>query len=584
MKGYTQTKKPADGVIQRSHLPTFSRVSPDVVSESSPNTDLEKSALHPDGYNLANIPISAKPLEKNQQNITYGLTSKLPIQAKLTIGEPNDKYEQEADRVAEQVIQQINIPKRVQSNQKKTIQREVMLDKNEENKLQMKPLIQGKADEGGIAATPELESSIQKLRGGGQPLPSSVRKPMEQVFGADLSRVKIHTDTQADQLSQAIQAKAFTTRQDIFFQKHNYNPVSESGQRLIAHELTHVLQQNRINTDSKTGFQIGKTSVEPISNNTVQRDTEWEAKKSKNLREKTLKALNNAIKVLEGVPGFDASNYRRRYNRFETQHEEATRATMKVWYEDMGYFIMDIYTEVYTFNQVKAKSFKVGLPAKLRDYAELKEVPRHGQAERTIANSNNGQHSGRQYHAGTAHDPIPITFYKQPEHYVDIPHKHEIKKNIKKNHKTPYQVLNLAGSTKVNFPKKNWKLEDMGRSMPRRRNAEVRKKLVSEDYRLGDTEVDHIRDMGFGGTDTLDNLWPLQKDVNQRPNSGAWRSRYRFFYWNTKNKEIREASINSYGMERKNYKIKNFDGMENNGRDDLPSESGKDYAGTWDES
>ncbi|MEH2453218.1 eCIS core domain-containing protein [Nostoc sp.] len=72
----------------------------------------------------------------------------------------------------------------------------------------------------------------------------NIREPMEQGFGADFSRVKVHTDTQADQLNRSIQAKAFTTEQDVFFRQGAYEPGSRGGQELIAHELTHVVQQN----------------------------------------------------------------------------------------------------------------------------------------------------------------------------------------------------------------------------------------------------------------------------------------------------------------------------------------------------
>jgi hypothetical protein len=67
---------------------------------------------------------------------------------------------------------------------------------------------------------------------------------MEQAFGADFSGVKVHTDGQSDQLNQSIQARAFTTGQDIFFRQGQYEPGSKGGQELLAHELTHVVQQN----------------------------------------------------------------------------------------------------------------------------------------------------------------------------------------------------------------------------------------------------------------------------------------------------------------------------------------------------
>lgn len=89
----------------------------------------------------------------------------------------------------------------------------------------------------------KLESSITRMRGGGQPLDSKLHPPMGQLMGADLSGVRVHTDARSDQLNQSIQAKAFTTGQDVFYRSGAYMPESQAGQELIAHELAHVVQQ-----------------------------------------------------------------------------------------------------------------------------------------------------------------------------------------------------------------------------------------------------------------------------------------------------------------------------------------------------
>ncbi|MDS9397064.1 DUF4157 domain-containing protein [Aphanizomenon flos-aquae NRERC-008] len=202
-----------------------------------------------------------------------------PIQTKLTIGQPGDKYEQEADQVASQVVQQINSPVPVQSAQGQTVQREDATPFEEEQvqaksisdtiqreevapfeeeQLQAKSIsdtiqreelpeeeqLQGKSLKGEIAATPNLETSIQGARGSGQPLDENIRQPMEKAFGGvDFSQVKVHNDAVSDQLNQSIQARAFTTGQDVFFRGGEYDPGSRGGQELIAHELTHVVQQ-----------------------------------------------------------------------------------------------------------------------------------------------------------------------------------------------------------------------------------------------------------------------------------------------------------------------------------------------------
>ncbi|MFP4124871.1 eCIS core domain-containing protein, partial [Coleofasciculus sp.] len=142
-------------------------------------------------------------------------------------------------------IQRQEIPEEEEELQTKplaeSIQRQEMPEEEEE--LQMKPLVQRKSSGGGMAATPELEQSIASAKGSGQPIADDVRQPMEQAFGADLSGVKIHTDSKADHLNRSVGARAFTTGQDVFFRQGEYNPGSKDGQELMAHEFTHVLQQ-----------------------------------------------------------------------------------------------------------------------------------------------------------------------------------------------------------------------------------------------------------------------------------------------------------------------------------------------------
>jgi Domain of unknown function (DUF4157) len=77
----------------------------------------------------------------------------------------------------------------------------------------------------------------------GQPLASAVQRDLEEVLGADLSGVRIHADAEADRLSRALDAVAFTTGRDVFFRSEAYNPSSTDGMRLLAHEATHVVQQ-----------------------------------------------------------------------------------------------------------------------------------------------------------------------------------------------------------------------------------------------------------------------------------------------------------------------------------------------------
>lgn len=99
----------------------------------------------------------------------------------------------------------------------------------------------GNADAG---VSTEVETAIQKERGSGHGLDTGVRGQMEDALGADFSGVRVHVDAQSDSLNRSLSARAFTTGQDIFFSQGAYQPGSSTGRELIAHELTHVVQQD----------------------------------------------------------------------------------------------------------------------------------------------------------------------------------------------------------------------------------------------------------------------------------------------------------------------------------------------------
>ena len=195
-----------------------------------------------------------KPGGGGNTNPVQRLLNRKAVQAKLTIGQPNDKYEQEADAVAKQVVQRLHSPVS-ESPQPETVQRETLKEEQEDT-LQMKPTLQRVHAVGEQDAPPDLESSIHRARGGGQPLDPGLQRSMGQVMGADFSGVRVHTDAQSDQLNKSIQAKAFTTGQDVFFRQGAYQPGSRDGQGLIAHELTHVVQQ--------TGAVARKQEPQPV--------------------------------------------------------------------------------------------------------------------------------------------------------------------------------------------------------------------------------------------------------------------------------------------------------------------------------
>lgn len=243
----------------------------------------------------------------------------LVIQPKLQVNAVGDKYEQEADAVAKEVVQKLHAPqtdaaptraqRQIEGEESiaQHIQRQDVPEKDElqlqrqeiedeELQLQRQELEEEESQEMAMLqreAAPEeeelqlqrqelpeeeeiqlqrqaleaedpaqlamtqrqpqdfthggpvdshIEAQINQSRGGGQPMEDSIRQPMEQAFGADFSDVRIHTDTQAHNLNEAIQARAFTTGNDIYFKKGEYSP-SSNRQELLAHELTHIIQR-----------------------------------------------------------------------------------------------------------------------------------------------------------------------------------------------------------------------------------------------------------------------------------------------------------------------------------------------------
>ncbi len=169
------------------------------------------------------------------------------LRAKLRIGQPGDIYEQEADRVAEQVMRmsESEVSKnRVVSGQayETSIQRSCL--KCTASRLQEEEVLQPREVPGLThEVAPELETDINTIRGSGQPLPESARSFFEPRFGRDFSQVRVHTDANAAEAARAVNARAFTVGNDVVFGAGKYAPGTGEGQRLMAHELAHTIQQ-----------------------------------------------------------------------------------------------------------------------------------------------------------------------------------------------------------------------------------------------------------------------------------------------------------------------------------------------------
>jgi hypothetical protein len=153
------------------------------------------------------------------------------LQPKLRISQPGDALELEADRIADQVMRMPG-PAPAGPGIGPTPIREALQHKTQD------PQSAGATVRG-------LDSVAATLHRSGQALDPATRAFFEPRFGVDFSAVRIHTDSQAAASARAIQARAYTVGNDVVFDTGQYAPHHDSGKRLLAHELTHVLQQSQ---------------------------------------------------------------------------------------------------------------------------------------------------------------------------------------------------------------------------------------------------------------------------------------------------------------------------------------------------
>ncbi|AFZ22995.1 hypothetical protein Cylst_0666 [Cylindrospermum stagnale PCC 7417] len=163
----------------------------------------------------------------------------LPIQAKLTVGAPGDRYEQEADQMACQVM----------SMPDTAVQREMAPEEQIEQQVQTKslanaitPIVQRAslpAMDGSLQTGGNIETRLNSSKSGGSPLADDVRGFMEPRFGTDFSQVRVHTGEEAIQMNRELGAQAFAHGSNIYFGAGK----APGNNELTAHELTHVVQQ-----------------------------------------------------------------------------------------------------------------------------------------------------------------------------------------------------------------------------------------------------------------------------------------------------------------------------------------------------
>lgn len=178
-------------------------------------------------------------------NLVQQRASQQRVQPKLKVGPADDSYEREADQMAKRVMR-MQAPITPQRKKDEAAQRQM-------GQSQPGQSIQRATGEGsqrdakssaeGFTADQNFTRQLNASKTGGNPLGNNTRSFMESRFNADFGGVRIHTGNQAAQLNHDIQAKAFTHGNNIYFNKGAYSPNTGSGKELLAHELTHVVQQ-----------------------------------------------------------------------------------------------------------------------------------------------------------------------------------------------------------------------------------------------------------------------------------------------------------------------------------------------------
>lgn len=162
------------------------------------------------------------------------------FQAKLKVNQPGDRFEQEADAMADHVVGHTR--QAPSMTPVSGVQRKCAACSAQEEMGQKMSLMR-KSGDGSTADASGLTSQLSSAKGRGSAMPRQTLNSMNQAFGHDFSGVRVHTDRQAVQMSESLNARAFTHGSDVFFNKGEYSPNTSSGKHLLAHELTHVVQQ-----------------------------------------------------------------------------------------------------------------------------------------------------------------------------------------------------------------------------------------------------------------------------------------------------------------------------------------------------
>jgi Domain of unknown function (DUF4157) len=192
------------------------------------------------------------------------------LQARLRIGPQGDTYEREANRVADRILRDgSNSPIPISVAQASSrVQRqchcqddELLQRKCKCQEQEGEELLQPKRNGGSRRSSSGFDTRVNALRGGGRPLPDRVRGFFEPRFGHDFGAVRVHTGTAAGDAANAVGARAFTIGNDVVFGSGEWSPDTHGGKQLLAHELTHVVQQTPLVARRKPALEPAQDAV-----------------------------------------------------------------------------------------------------------------------------------------------------------------------------------------------------------------------------------------------------------------------------------------------------------------------------------
>ena len=269
------------------------------LATKQPAKDSVKQEQHKDRGRSPNVsPLSTgKPLLQRQCACGGGCPScqeQSLLQTKLKIGEPGDQYEQEADRVAEQVLAPLT-HSAVSEEAPPHIQR-------------FTGQATGRADMSAPASVDRVLSSS------GSPLDLALRQDMEHRFGHDFSQVRVHTDATAEQSAQDVSALAYTVGNNIVFGAGQFAPATHEGRQLLAHELVHTVQQGQ-----------------GVRRNVIQRRSGCSSGQDTIISDDHARARTMLSDAISTVSSYDGSSPTKVFNALSTHFHGATSNAFATW-------------------------------------------------------------------------------------------------------------------------------------------------------------------------------------------------------------------------------------------------------------